>query len=109
MKTFLRLFLQSLVFVNFAFASSNPEKNTKAFHNPENSEVFFLENKGQITDVSGKPVPFVLYESSFNGMKIYITEKGLTYVFTKIADDVKARDKSTEKTIAKEETLKSFE
>ncbi len=40
-----------------------------------------LENKGQMTDQFLTPVPFVYYKSSAPGLDVYVTEKGLTYVF----------------------------
>ena len=43
--------------------------------------VRFIENKGQIVDVNSRPVPFVLFKAEAPGMNLYITEKGLTYVF----------------------------
>ena len=43
--------------------------------------VRFIENKGQIVDVNSRPVPFVLFKAETPGMNLYITEKGLTYVF----------------------------
>ena len=45
--------------------------------------VRFIENKGQIVDVNARPVPFVLFKAEAPGMNLYITEKGLTYVFVK--------------------------
>jgi len=45
--------------------------------------VRFIENKGQIVDVNSHPVPFVLFKAEAPGMSVYITEKGLTYVFVK--------------------------
>ena len=45
--------------------------------------VRFIENKGQIVDVNSRPVPFVLFKAEAPGMNLYITEKGLTYVFVK--------------------------
>jgi len=43
--------------------------------------VRFIENKGQIMDVNARPVSFVLFKAEAPGMNLYITEKGLTYVF----------------------------
>ena len=45
--------------------------------------VRFIENKGQIVDVNSHPVSFVLFKAEAPGMTVYITEKGLTYVFVK--------------------------
>ncbi|MBI2270610.1 MAG: SBBP repeat-containing protein [Bacteroidetes bacterium] len=49
--------------------------------------VEFLENKGQITDMSYNPVPFVLFKAEARGLDMYITEKGLTYVFLEVEED----------------------
>jgi gliding motility-associated-like protein len=45
--------------------------------------VQFLENKGQMTDMNHKPVPQVLFKAEAQGMNLYLTETGLTYVFVK--------------------------
>src|ERR1041385_3516961 len=111
MKAFLYFLLfQVLLIAKVAHSTGSPNSlgNKQIQQHPENSVTFFMENKGQITNAAGGPVPFVLYESSFPGMKIYITEKGLTYVFTKIEDNVRAGNKSAERNFVKEETLKSF-
>jgi hypothetical protein len=49
--------------------------------------VSFLENKGQMMNTEGKPVPFVLFKAEAPGMNVYISEKGLTYVFVKLKED----------------------
>ena len=62
--------------------AENPEKDLKqAAVWMKQQPVQFLENKGQMTDMAGKPVPFVLFKTETPGMNMYITEKGLTYVF----------------------------
>ncbi|MBI2272094.1 MAG: SBBP repeat-containing protein [Bacteroidetes bacterium] len=45
--------------------------------------VRFLENKGQITDASGKPLPFVFFKTETPGLNMFVTDKGLTYMFIK--------------------------
>ncbi len=52
-----------------------------------NKTTRFLENKGQFLDMKNNPVPFVLFKVETPGMNMYITEKGLTYVF--IGSDAK--------------------
>ncbi|MBI2270608.1 MAG: SBBP repeat-containing protein [Bacteroidetes bacterium] len=47
----------------------------------------FVENKGQMTDMANNPVPFVLFKIEAPGLDMYITEKGLTYVFLKLEED----------------------
>ena len=49
----------------------------------------FVENRGQLRDDLGKPVPNVFYQSSFAGMALFVTTEGLTCVFHQ-------RDKSRE-------------
>ena len=46
----------------------------------------FVENKGQLKNTEGKPADNVLFKASTKGCDIYITDKGLTYVFTKITN-----------------------
>jgi len=43
----------------------------------------FIENKGQIKDQYGKPISNALFKSSYNGLDLYITTSGLTYIFSK--------------------------
>lgn len=43
----------------------------------------FLENEGQMIDMDGNPVPFVLFKHESRALNMYITEKGLTYLFLK--------------------------
>jgi hypothetical protein len=43
--------------------------------------VRFLENRGQMTDLDGKPVPAVWFKASVPGLDLYVTKKGLSYVF----------------------------
>jgi hypothetical protein len=58
--------------------------------------VKFLENKGQMMDVNSKPVPFVLFKAEAPGMNVYITEKGLTYVFVKAEEEEHEREREKE-------------
>ena len=66
-----------------------------------NNSFHFLKNKGQMTDMADNPVPFVLFKAEVPGMNIYITEKGLTYVFIKPEEE-----KEREKEWVKEENMK---
>jgi hypothetical protein len=38
----------------------------------------FLENQGQMMDMEGNPVPFVLFKAEAPGVNLWITEKGMT-------------------------------
>jgi gliding motility-associated-like protein len=42
------------------------------------SEKGFIENKGQMSDNNGNPVPFVLFKTEAPNVNIWITESGLT-------------------------------
>ncbi len=69
-------------------SKKEPDKQqAKDFIANAKQNVSFLENKGQMMDTEGKPVPFVLFKAEAPGMNVYITEKGLTYVFVKIEED----------------------
>jgi len=50
---------------------------------PSGDRIGFTENKGQICDQDGKPVPQVLFQLTGSGKKLYVTNEGLTYVFAK--------------------------
>ena len=49
----------------------------------------FEENKGQVTDDHGNKVENVLYKTSAQGTDIYITTKGITYIFVKEEEERK--------------------
>lgn len=77
-------FLFSILFSpNIIYAVNTPDSNSKAAQLIQNLPVQFIENKGQMVDMEGKPVPSVLYKAEVAGLNLYITEKGLTYVFIK--------------------------
>ena len=46
-----------------------------------NSEIIFIPNKGQIVDTEGKLRPDILYKASLNGVDLYLTNKGMSFVF----------------------------
>lgn len=51
----------------------------------ENSQPGFIENKGQIYNENGTYAAEVLFALSANNLTVYLTEKGLTYSFNRIA------------------------
>ncbi|MBI2269499.1 MAG: SBBP repeat-containing protein [Bacteroidetes bacterium] len=61
----------------------------------------FEENKGQMADMDGKPLPYVFFKISAPGITMYITEKGITYMFSKANEELKNEKESRE-----EENLK---
>lgn len=59
----------------------------------KNKPLAFIENKGQFTDTDGKPADNVLFKASYGNCDIYITTKGLSYVFVKYEEkQQKSRD-----------------
>ncbi|MBI2269014.1 MAG: SBBP repeat-containing protein [Bacteroidetes bacterium] len=61
-----------------------------------NKPVRFTENKGQITDMEGKSVPFVLFKIDAPSLEMYITSKGITYMFLKMEEKDKENAKKKE-------------
>ncbi|MFZ4400304.1 MAG: SBBP repeat-containing protein [Bacteroidales bacterium] len=61
------------------------EANAKEWINKQALE--FIENKGQFANSDGKVADNVLFKASYGNCDIYITDKGLTYVFKKIEKD----------------------
>lgn len=59
----------------------DPDLKNRATDFIKSKLVQFVENKGQMTNMNGNPVPFVLFKAEAPGMNFYITEKGLTYCF----------------------------
>ncbi|UCE08100.1 MAG: SBBP repeat-containing protein, partial [bacterium] len=68
---------------------SNDVQNWKQVNNLE-----FIENRGQIVDTDGNPRPDIAYVADGNGVKLYFTTTGVSYVFTMI-------EKSEQKNILK--------
>ena len=56
----------------------------------QNSEkdIVFIENLGQIRDTKGNRRPDILFLTRSNGVDMYITNSGITYVFRKIEGDI---------------------
>ncbi|MBI2271745.1 MAG: SBBP repeat-containing protein [Bacteroidetes bacterium] len=63
------------------------EQQRQIEHSLQSRSVQFIENKGQITDLDGKPVSFVLFKVETQGINLFITEKGLTYTFFQMEDE----------------------
>jgi len=55
-----------------------------------NRSIRFLENKGQMADMQGKPINSLLFKASARGADMYITTSGLSYVFVKMEHHKKA-------------------
>jgi hypothetical protein len=69
---------------------TNPALTANVEQWMENSgNLRFLENKGQMADVNGKTDHNLLLKVSGNGMDVYITTKGISYVFTEVKEHEK--------------------
>ncbi|MBI3500900.1 MAG: gliding motility-associated C-terminal domain-containing protein [Bacteroidetes bacterium] len=79
---------------NFSGDEKKSESKQLASRWMNNQPVRFEENNGQMSDFEGKPVPFVLFRASARGMDVYITEKGLTYVFRKTEEEKDDEDEN---------------
>src|SRR5258705_5823805 len=79
------LFNALLLFHFTAYSGNNLNGKLKeqALHSLQDQPVYFFENKGQMTDENNNPVPSVLIKASDPCMNVFVTEKGLTYVFVK--------------------------
>ncbi|MBL7893627.1 MAG: hypothetical protein JNL63_13420 [Bacteroidia bacterium] len=75
----------------------NPNLKAQAKNWMQSQPVQFIENKGQMTDMEGKPVPFVLFKAEAPGLDMYVTEKGLTYIFIKAEEDENEKEDSPSK------------
>ena len=90
--------LANLLINVFAFAGLPPAQRSNDNTLSENKmakqwmkgkPVRFVENKGQLTDMNENPVPFVLFKAEAPGIRMFITEKGLTYAFIKAKEEQK--------------------
>jgi len=107
MKTFTLLFSMLIILAVFLLDTANAQLNTEnLFKAPfisagnsqqspnsimQNSEkdIVFIENLGQIRDSKGKKRPDILFLTRSQGVDMYITNSGITYVFRKTEGDVR--------------------
>ncbi|MBK7817502.1 MAG: hypothetical protein IPJ60_08015 [Sphingobacteriaceae bacterium] len=71
------------------FVSIHAAEKTPGISKAPSIPNFFTENKGQMVDLNGAPVPFVLFKAESPGLNMFITEKGLTYMFFKAEEEEK--------------------
>ncbi len=76
-----RFFVWILFTIGILRANAIEEPDARHIYDWKNRSTGFEENKGQMLDSEGNPVPFVLFKSSVGMMDLYLTETGLTYVF----------------------------
>lgn len=69
---------ESLSLISTPYAKTDKSKIKSLL---SNQPVEFLENKGQIRDMVNNPAPYVLFKAEAPGVHLYITDKGLSYVF----------------------------
>ena len=107
------LFLTSLftLFTNIiAFCNDNKEIGSVLKNEVKEwvkkKPVLFLENRGQMISSDGKAVPFVLFKAEAPGVNMYITERGLTYVFFKTENEFKEKELEGEYTPGSEGNMK---
>lgn len=79
-KSYLLLSLFAFCFAIGANASGLEKKGQSLMD--QNQLIGFTENKGQITDGQGNPATNVLYAYTVNGMDVFITTTGISYVFS---------------------------
>ena len=77
-----------LIHLHFLIANNNNVETDKTFQKKINnwmsqSVLGFEENKGQFADYNGNPLPDLLFKTSAKGMDMYITTRGITYLFIK--------------------------
>ena len=110
MKTLIYTFSVLTLIVNISFAQLNTEnlfnapfissKNTQqsmqSIMQNSDKDIVFIENLGQIRDTKGRKRPDVLFLTRSQGVDMYITSSGITYVFRKTEGDINAKDKSTD-------------
>ncbi len=51
---------------------------------PKANQSGFLENFGQVRDFDQKPVEHVFFEANFGNKQIFITDKGLSFLFSRV-------------------------
>ena len=97
MKNLIFIFFCSLSIALFA-GNNKPDKakEAKAKEWLNNQPLEFIENKGQFTTTDGKAADNVLFKTSFGNCDIYITDKGLSYVFVKIEEGSPKSENSRE-------------
>lgn len=71
------------------------------------SEKGFIENKGQMVDMGGKPVPFVLFKTEAPGLNFYVTETGITLLTFSSNKDEKENKEYLKGDFKKEENIKT--
>ncbi len=87
-------FLIILIILSSTLFAHNNKVDSTSFANAKqwakNQQIEFIENEGQFTNTDGKPADNVLFKASYGSCDIYITDKGLSYVYLKIEEEEEA-------------------
>ena len=67
----------------------NSKQNIQSLMQNSEKDIVFIENLGQIRDTKGNKRPDVLFLTRSQGVDMYITSTGITYVFRKTKGDVR--------------------
>ena len=69
------------------FGKYDAHKNNKgSLIEAVNKDIIFIPNKGQIVDTDGNLSPDILFKATLNGVDLYLTNKGMSFVFYKYED-----------------------
>ncbi len=99
LATFLRYLLHLSFFLIVPIAlSAQPVERVEAVttnasvqpqHLRQPSSVLFTKNNGQIVDTDGHLRPEILYKAESNGVELYFTRTGVSYVFSRLEGDAR--------------------
>ena len=75
-------------------SAGNSQQSMQSVMQNSEKDIVFIENLGQIRDSKGNKIPDVLFLTRSQGVDMYITSSGITFVFRKTEGDINARDKA---------------
>jgi hypothetical protein len=82
------LLLIIILFLTWSARATNPSAQNLKLHFPG-----FIQNVGQMTDVGHRPVPDVLYKLESDVVDVYISKKGLCYIYKKVKASAEKDDR----------------
>ena len=72
------------------------QQNMQSIMKNSEKDIVFIENLGQIRDTKGNRRPDILFLTRSQGVDMYITSSGLTYVFRRNEGDMNDREKASD-------------
>ena len=72
-------------------SAGNSQQSMQSVMQNSEKDIVFIENLGQIIDSKGKKRPDILFLTCSQGVDMYITSTGITYVFRKTEGDVREK------------------